>query len=49
MGLGRSFLQAQEVDGLVVVHGEGLAPGQVVRAKVTKCNGVDLEAKVLIP
>jgi len=47
MGLGRSFLQAQEVDGLVVVHGEGLIPGQVVQTRVTKRNGVDLEAKVL--
>ncbi len=47
MGLGRSFLQAQEVDGLVVVHGEGLVPGQVVQTKVTKRNGVDLEALVL--
>ncbi len=47
MGLGRSFLQAQEVDGLVVVHGEGLTPGQVVKTTVTKRNGVDLEAKVL--
>lgn len=47
MGLGRSFLQAQEVDGLVVVHGEGLTPGQVVKTHVTKRNGVDLEATVL--
>jgi ribosomal protein S12 methylthiotransferase len=46
MALGRSFLQAQEVDGLVVVHGEGLAPGQVVQTRVTKRNGVDLEARV---
>jgi len=47
MALGRSFLQAQEVDGLVVVHGAGLVPGQVVQTKVTKRNGVDLEAKVI--
>lgn len=46
MGLGRSFLQAQEVDGLVVVHGENLTPGQVVKTRVTKRNGVDLEASV---
>ena len=46
MALGRSFLQAQEVDGLVVVHGEKLAPGQVVQTRVTKRNGVDLEARV---
>jgi ribosomal protein S12 methylthiotransferase len=47
MALGRSFIQAQEVDGLVVVHGDGLVPGQVVQTKVTKRNGVDLEAKVI--
>jgi ribosomal protein S12 methylthiotransferase len=47
MGLGRSFLQAQEVDGLVVVHGENLTPGQIVRTRVTKRNGVDLEARIL--
>ena len=47
MGLGRSFLQAQEVDGLVVVHGENLTPGQVVKTRITKRNGVDLEATVL--
>jgi len=47
MGLGRSFLQAQEVDGLIVVRGADLQPGQVVRVKVLKRNGVDLEAQVL--
>ncbi|MEI8092675.1 MAG: 30S ribosomal protein S12 methylthiotransferase RimO [Spirochaetales bacterium] len=47
MALGRSFLQAQEVDGLIVVNGEGLEPGQVVRARIVKRNGVDLEAQVL--
>lgn len=46
MALGRSFLQAQEVDGLVVVHGAGLTPGQVVPVTVTKRNGVDLDARV---
>lgn len=46
MALGRSFLQAQEVDGLVVVHGAGLSSGQMVHTKVTKRNGVDLEARV---
>jgi hypothetical protein len=29
-----------------VVHGEKLAPGQVVQTRVTKRNGVDLEARV---
>lgn len=47
MALGRSFLQAQEVDGLIVVHGEGLQSGQVVRTRIARRNGVDLEARVL--
>ena len=48
MALGRSFLQAQEVDGLIVVRGEGLKPGQVVRTRILKRNGVDLEAQVMV-
>jgi ribosomal protein S12 methylthiotransferase len=49
MALGRSFMQAQEVDGLVIVQGEGLASGDVVRVQVTRRNGVDLEGRVLVP
>jgi len=46
--LARAFLQAPEVDGLVVLHAAGdapLAPGAVVKARVTGRNGVDLEAQ----
>jgi ribosomal protein S12 methylthiotransferase len=45
--LARAFLQAPEVDGLVVLHALGDAPlsaGAVVRARVTGRNGIDLEA-----
>ncbi|ADN03054.1 30S ribosomal protein S12 methylthiotransferase RimO [Spirochaeta thermophila] len=47
MALARSAFQAPEVDGLVVVHGEGLEPGRVVRARVLKRNGIDLEGVCL--
>jgi ribosomal protein S12 methylthiotransferase len=46
MALGRSFMQAQEVDGLIVVHGENLTSGQVVKTQIVKRNGVDLEARI---
>ncbi len=43
MALGRSYLQAQEVDGLIVVQGKTLTSGELVKVKITKRNGVDLE------
>lgn len=42
--LGRAYLQAPDVDGLVVLHGS-FAPGSVVRARITRRNGLDLEAE----
>lgn len=45
--LGRTWFQAPEVDGLTVLHGEQLKAGDVVRARITKRNGVDLEAQQL--
>ncbi len=45
--LGRSYLQASEVDGLIVLHGRNLGPGDVVKAEIFKRNGVDLEARQL--
>ncbi len=42
--LGRTYFQAPEVDGLTVIHSETIRPGDVVRAKITKRNGMDLEA-----
>ena len=44
MSIGRAYLHAPEVDGLVVVR-KSLSPGQWVRAKIVRRNGVDLEAE----
>ena len=44
--LGRGYLQAPEVDGLVVIHGENLSPGRRIRCLIIKRNGIDLEAVI---
>ncbi len=41
--LGRAYLHAPEVDGLVVITSEHTEPGAVVKVKISKRNGVDLE------
>jgi ribosomal protein S12 methylthiotransferase len=46
MSIGRSYLQAPDVDGLVVVRA-ALAPGTMVRVRITRRNGVDLEGEVV--
>ncbi|WP_067829570.1 30S ribosomal protein S12 methylthiotransferase RimO [Actinomadura kijaniata] len=43
---GRAEFQAPEVDGTVLVRGEGLAIGDIVRATVVDSDGVDLIADV---
>jgi len=43
----RSYGQAPEIDGLTVLHGEDLKPGDHVRARIIKANGFDLEAVLL--
>ncbi len=43
----RAFIHAPEIDGLVVLKGEGLVPGTLVNARITKRNGIDLEAEVI--
>ncbi|MDL4818132.1 30S ribosomal protein S12 methylthiotransferase RimO [Actinomadura opuntiae] len=43
---GRAAHQAPEVDGTVLVRGEGLALGEIVAARVTGSDGVDLVADV---
>ena len=45
--LTRAYLQAPEVDGLVVLRAENLEPGQVVKGKIIRRNGLDLEAVLL--
>jgi len=41
---GRIYAQAPEVDGLTVVHTDTAEPGGFVRCRITKVNGIDLEA-----
>lgn len=45
--LGRSWFQAPEVDGLVVVQGSNIKPGTFRRVRVLKRNGLDLLAEAI--
>jgi ribosomal protein S12 methylthiotransferase len=47
LSLGRGYLHAPDVDGLVVIHGTGYTPGTFVRARIIRQNNFDLEAVVL--
>ena len=40
--MGRSYADAPEVDGVVYVTGEGLAPGQIVPCEIVATRGYDL-------
>ena len=42
--LARTYFQAPEVDGLTVVHSDTIRPGDVIKVKIIKRNGMDLEA-----
>ncbi len=44
LAIGRIWAQAPEVDGLTVVMGRDMIPGNIYRCGITKVNGVDLEA-----
>jgi ribosomal protein S12 methylthiotransferase len=46
MSIGRGYLQAPDVDGLVVLM-RRLSPGTVTRARITRRNGFDLEAEIV--
>lgn len=46
MSIGRGYLQAPDVDGLVVLR-RRLPPGTVRRARITRRNGFDLEAEIV--
>jgi ribosomal protein S12 methylthiotransferase len=46
LALGRAYLQAPEVDGLVVVKAAGLEAGRCCRVRIERRNGVDLEASL---
>ncbi len=47
LAIARSWAQAPEVDGLIVVMGRGLTAGRVVRCGIRRVNGLDLEAIVI--
>ena len=42
--LARGYLQAPEVDGMVVLRGKDFKAGELVQAKIVRRNGIDLEA-----
>jgi tRNA-2-methylthio-N6-dimethylallyladenosine synthase/ribosomal protein S12 methylthiotransferase len=42
--VGRAWFQAPEVDGLVYVSGENIAPGDIVSAEITETFSYDLNA-----
>ena len=44
LAIGRIWAQAPEVDGLTVVMGRDMVPGQIYRCGIRKVNGIDLEA-----
>ena len=44
--LARSYLQAPEVDGLVVVKASGLRPGRIYPVRIDRRVGIDLEASL---
>mgnify|MGYP000402313173 CR=1 FL=1 len=48
LALARGYIHAPEVDGSVVLHGEGLSAGDLLEAQITACNGIDLEALALL-
>jgi ribosomal protein S12 methylthiotransferase len=45
--LGRAYLHAPEVDGLVVIKAEDLQPGRIVPVRIDGRAGIDLEATVV--
>lgn len=47
MFIGRGYMHAPDVDGLVVVNGTGLIPGTIVRTRIIRRNHFDLEAVVV--
>ncbi len=46
--LGRGYPQAPEVDGLIVVGGEDLLPGEIVPVEIQGVQGVDMRGRVLL-
>lgn len=47
LAIGRIYAEAPDVDGLTVVMGRGMKPGDRVRAGITRTRGVDLEGVLI--
>ena len=47
LAIGRIYAEAPDVDGLTVVMGRGMKPGDKVRAGITRTRGVDLEGVLI--
>ncbi len=47
--LGRTYADAPEIDGVVYVTGEGLAPGQIVPCEIVAARGYDMVAAAVGP
>ena len=47
LAIGRIYAQAPDVDGLTVVMGRGMKPGDVVRTGIRKVRGIDLEGVLI--
>jgi ribosomal protein S12 methylthiotransferase len=45
--LGRCYADAPEIDGCVRIKGKGLAPGDLVRARITGADGYDILGRAL--
>ena len=45
--LGRSFADAPDVDGMVIVHGKNLLPGDLIPCRIESTDGYDLVATAL--
>ncbi len=45
--LGRTYGDAPEIDGRIDLRGDGLCPGRIYRARVTRADGYDLHGEVV--
>ena len=47
LAIGRIYAEAPDVDGLTVIMGRGMKPGDRVRVGITRARGVDLEGVLI--
>ena len=43
--IGRSYMDAPDIDGVVYIHGQNLRIGDIIKAKITGASDYDLIAK----